>query len=183
MGTLVIATRLYPSGDRRQKTITATPFSNGALPYWQTSGDFKDSSGCPEDRDASFPVVYDDLHRRARVCGVRAGETTQAIARISGGSGVAQTVAESLDRRRRGWRRRRSARPRVDHASALDTAAERDTIHLEGGAAGARIRRGRRARRLLGRAGSGLRVAAARTRHLRRRSRQRLAGRRRREGC
>ena len=72
-------------------------------------------------------------------------------------------------RRRGGRRRGRRARSRLDHPSAVDAAAERDAIDLEGRAAGARVRPGRHAGVVVGRPGRGLRVAAARARHLRRR--------------
>ena len=87
-----------------------------------------------------------------------------------------------MARRRGRRRRRRSTRSRLDYASPVDPAAQRDALDLERRASGARIRRGWNAAVVMGRTGQGLRVAATRARHLRRRRRCGLAGRRRRKG-
>ena len=92
-----------------------------------------------------------------------------------------KTLPEQVDPRRRGGRGGRFARSRVDDASSVDAAAERNAIDLESGAAGARVRCGRDARLVVGRSGHWIRLAAARTRHPHRRQGQRVARRGRRK--
>src|SRR5439155_744199 len=72
---------------------------------------------------------------------------------LPGRSDVAQAAAESLAGRRRRGRGRRRERPRLDHASPVDAAAQRNAFLLARRSAGARIRSGGPSRVVLGRAG------------------------------
>jgi hypothetical protein len=112
----------------------------------------------------------------------RPAERVWRGSRLQGRSLLAQAAAQPLDHRRRRGRRRGQARSHLDRASPVHAPAKRNTIDLESGAAGPRIRRRRHAGVVVGRARPGLRVAAARARHLPRLQRQRVARRRRGQG-
>ena len=83
-------------------------------------------------------------------------ENARTGAGVSRRPGVAEAIAEPLDRRRGSWRRRGWARSRLDHTSAVHSAAERNAIDLACRTAGPRVRSRRDARLVVGRPGTGL---------------------------